>query len=628
MADRLTRVITYSESEYSTKLLSNNQHSIEYSYDEESRITGARTKFSYLAGTALTNKTLTHTYNYLDNGMLSNCSINTDGLNINVTYTYDNYLRPSSKTVHEDDFTNVVTYGYYENDSVITNEIRSYKTAVNGTETYYTYIYDGRGNIITVKRGYVTAETYEYDDLGQLIEAYADECVHKYEYDKDGNILKIDYKVEPTDEIIYTHNFTYTDDAVWGKRLTGFNNESITYDEYGRTSYYRGKQIYYFWDNRFNRIESFGNASFTYYEDDLRRTKTVGGVTHYYTYDGINLIKEEWGDNVLVFLYDDSGSPVGMQYRNSTYASGVWDTYYYEKNLQGDIIAVYNAAGTKLVTYKYDPWGNFTRTDVASNVPDVVKNNPITYRGYYYDHDLDLYYLATRYYDPETCRFVTADNPAVLTATPMGLTDKNLYAYCDNNPVMRADNGGEFWHIVVGAAIGGAFEIGSQLIANGGDFTSINWAKVGVATAVGGITSACGPGAGALITGLGNAAIELIDQQEKGNKDINKVIVSFGIGVVSSLLGSGVGELTKKVGGAIKLHNLSKKSPGFIKATVLDTIEVAGKHRNAIKNLSWAQKAYPQLSEALLGKTIPQAFNSTIVGLAGYGTMGAVYGFK
>ena len=223
---------------------------------------------------------------------------------------------------------------------------------------------------------------------------------------------------------------------------------------------------------------------------------------------------------------------------------------------------------------------------------------------------------------------MTADDPAVLTATPMGLTDKNLYAYCDNNPVMRVDNGGEFWHIVVGAAIGGAFEIGSQLIANGGDFTSINWAKVGVATAVGGITSACGPVAGALITGLGNAVIELIDQQEKGNKDINKVIVSFGTGVISSLLGSGVGGLTKKVGGAIKLHNLSKKSPGFIKATVLDTIEVAGKHRNAIKNLSWAKKVYPQLPGALLGKTIPQAFNSTIVGLAGYGTMGAVYGFK
>ena len=31
----------------------------------------------------------------------------------------------------------------------------------------------------------------------------------------------------------------------------------------------------------------------------------------------------------------------------------------------------------------------------------------------------------------------------------MAYTDKNLYAYCDNNPVMRVDNGGEFWDVVL-----------------------------------------------------------------------------------------------------------------------------------------------------------------------------------
>ena len=180
----------------------------------------------------------------------------------------------------------------------------------------------------------------------------------------------------------------------------------------------------------------------------MRRSKSVSGVTHYYTYDGINLIKEEWGGNVMLFLYDADGSVIGMQYRNSTYASGLWDTYYYEKNLQGDIVAVYSETGTKLVTYKYDAWGNFTRTDLASNVPDVVKNNPITYRGYYYDDDLDLYYLATRYYDPDTCRFVTADDPAYLGAN-RNLIRYNLYAYCGNNPVNRIDPAGEFFDLIL-----------------------------------------------------------------------------------------------------------------------------------------------------------------------------------
>lgn len=65
-----------------------------------------------------------------------------------------------------------------------------------------------------------------------------------------------------------------------------------------------------------------------------------------------------------------------------------------------------------------------------------------------------MYYLQSRYYDPNTCRFISPDNVAILTATPMALTDKNLYFYCDNNPVMRVDEDGEFWHIIAGAVIG------------------------------------------------------------------------------------------------------------------------------------------------------------------------------
>lgn len=122
---------------------------------------------------------------------------------------------------------------------------------------------------------------------------------------------------------------------------------------------YRGKQITYLQANA-NKIASIGNVSFTYDADGMRRSKTVNGVTHYYTYDGIQLVKEEWGNNVMIFLYDATGSPVGMQYRNSTYAAGVWDIYYYEKNLQGDIVAIYNATGTKLVSYDYDAWGRIT----------------------------------------------------------------------------------------------------------------------------------------------------------------------------------------------------------------------------------------------------------------------------
>ena len=59
-----------------------------------------------------------------------------------------------------------------------------------------------------------------------------------------------------------------------------------------------------------------------------------------------------------------------------------------------------------------------------------------------------MYYLNSRYYYPTIGRFISADTTDVLTATPMNLTDKNLYAYCDNNLVVRVDCGGSFWDTI------------------------------------------------------------------------------------------------------------------------------------------------------------------------------------
>ncbi len=79
---------------------------------------------------------------------------------------------------------------------------------------------------------------------------------------------------------------------------------------------------------------------------------------------------------------------------------------------------------------------------------DIYEANPFRYRGYYYDNETGFYYCGSRYYDPVTGRFISADNINTLSSTAMALTDKNLYAYCDNNPVMRVDSGGEFWDTV------------------------------------------------------------------------------------------------------------------------------------------------------------------------------------
>ena len=142
-----------------------------------------------------------------------------------------------------------------------------------------------------------------------------------------------------------------------------------------------------------------------------------------------------------------------MAYRTESYAESEFDVYFFKKNLQGDIIAVLDDAGTLLVSYVYDAWGNCTTTYHNSTTSSsIAAKNPFRYRGYYYDTDLRLYYCGSRYYDPVIGRFISSDISDVLLATPMGLTDKNLYAYCDNNPVVRVDRNGQFWDYVVDIA--------------------------------------------------------------------------------------------------------------------------------------------------------------------------------
>ena len=78
--------------------------------------------------------------------------------------------------------------------------------------------------------------------------------------------------------------------------------------------------------------------------------------------------------------------------------------------------------------------------------------NPLRYRGYYYDQETGLYYLQTRYYDPKVRRFLNVDDTSVLTKDPEQLTEKNLYAYCDDNPVMYRDDAGMF--VITAAQVG------------------------------------------------------------------------------------------------------------------------------------------------------------------------------
>ena len=157
--------------------------------------------------------------------------------------------------------------------------------------------------------------------------------------------------------------------------------------------------------------------------------------------------------------------------------------YYYLKNIQGDIIGILDGSGASVVEYSYDSWGKVIE---ISGDQELGKLNPFRYRGYYYDEETGFYYVGSRYYDPEVCRFINADTVDILGVQD-NLNDKNLYAYCDNNPVMRVDTTGQFWNIAAGAIIGAGISAGVEIlfqlsecviVGNSLDLTSIGMAAL------------------------------------------------------------------------------------------------------------------------------------------------------
>ena len=170
--------------------------------------------------------------------------------------------------------------------------------------------------------------------------------------------------------------------------------------------------------------------SFKYDSSGIRTSKTVNGTKTKFTYIGTTLASQKTGNEILNFAYSAGGAPYGFTYNGTS--------YFYLLNLQGDVIGIYDANGNIVVQYLYDSWGKLI--SITGSLADTIGvKNPLRYRGYYYDTETSLYYLQSRYYDPETCRFINADS---LLVAGDYLQGTNMFAYCLNNPVMYVDPSG------------------------------------------------------------------------------------------------------------------------------------------------------------------------------------------
>ena len=233
---------------------------------------------------------------------------------------------------------------------------------------------------------------------------------------------------------------------------------------------------------------------------------------------------------VLDFIYDESGKPFALKY--STNGTS-FETYYYVLNLQGDVVKLIQANGHVVAQYTYDAWGN------VSSSGRLAEINPLRYRGYYYDSETGFYYLQSRYYDPENHRFINADTYA---STDSGNSiASNMFAYCGNNPIIRSDDDGQFWHIIVGAVIGATVGAISAAIQGKGTAGILAGAVLGAAS---GALAASGAGVVAQTIGSGvlSMAENAIDQVEDIAKDkTNKKKFSVGSMLIDGAIGAVAG---------------------------------------------------------------------------------------
>ena len=472
-SDRLIRVV---ETDGDNVVL----HDFSWTYDAKDNVTALTESIG--------GKSFSYTYAYDDDSRPTTFGYG----DVTKQITYDGHGRSSGTTVKNGSRTVLGTgYAYRDVDSTYTTtQVKSVTNSYGGKTANFNYTYDASGNITSISGA--QAVTYEYDDLGQLVwekNATAGKAWN-YTYDNGGNILsRTEYACSGNGTVSgsgTTTSYTYGD-AEWGDLLTAYNGEEITYDGIGNPLSYRGWTMSWQGGRRLaGMTKGSDTLSFAYNESGLRTSKTVNGVAHSYVWQGSKLAADITDAYALYFHYDSTGDVIGF----TRTASGADAEYFYVKNLQGDILKVITATGTEAATYTYDAWGK-----LLTSSGDLADINPLRYRGYFYDTETGLYYLQSRYYDPEVGRWINIDNVEYL-GTEDELISYNLFTYCLNNPVNRTDENGNLslpnWaKVAIGAvALAGAVAL---TVATGGGAAAV---AVGVAKVVGSVALSTAVSAG------------------------------------------------------------------------------------------------------------------------------------
>ena len=360
------------------------------------------------------------------------------------------------------------TYLPYGGDKIISEKILAENIKYGDTEICRAYDYDDCGRIIhfeqTEELNY-TSYDLKYDYRGFLTK-FNDET---FEYDKNGNITKYNGTVFGYDSVIKDKLI-----SVGGTAINYVNAASLNPTSWGSKRFvYEGRRLvsYYIYRSRFKH-------KYEYDEQCHRIRKTYKDTVTNYTYSGDKLVIEDGPKGKLFFLYDENGQLYGFVKDEKK--------YFYIKDITGTIYGIVDESGTLVGKYEYSAYGKCT---ILVDTDGIATLNPFRFKCYYYDTESGMYYCQTRYFVPEWGRWLNADNPNFLQFD--NINGMNLFAYCNNSPVMYADPSGEILLSLLFAAISGAFISGLastlvQLATTG----EVKWSQVGVSALFGAVSGA------------------------------------------------------------------------------------------------------------------------------------------
>ena len=561
-------------------------------------------------------------------GQISDIRIRSKESSFNELKEYNQYSSPYEKQIVKDMIERpVIEYVVNRESKEIVRKKYSYqKEGIKDTNKI------GREEIYVNNKSYINNEI-SYDEKQRVIKegtrefTYTQEGYIKtdsknnvsYEYDNLGNIVK-----KSKGGIEYTYKY-FSNNRL--KSVESNNKKiNISYDESNplypslieRSEGEKREEIKLSYEGRRLSIVEIGTKKYLYKYDSLgqRVIKEEGNNKERYQYqDGRIKQVEKEGEYSLIYSYSSNGIIQSV----SEISNKDIKTYFYLIDIIGNIVGLVDENGNIVVEYDYSSYG---KVEVKKDTVGISKKDHIRYKGYIYDEETKLYYLISRYYDPEIGRFISQDSVEYIE--PSSISGLNLYVYCCNDPINMYDPSGNFAISIglllaiggiVGAAIGAGASVAGQYLANGCSWENFSWGQLALDTVLGGVSgmlSMSPLGLGAMVAA--NAGLGFVGAV--GGHLINGSDFSKGSTWLDIGLSTGLGALVGLIGGAGALNagylNGAKQTAGFIRA--------AGLYDDVLTKAVTGYYRTPGIASNALrlsGQNLVKQWNKMVVGQAG-----------